>query len=175
VSTSTASAPSVRCPACSAYVRAGSEWCTLCYADLRPPPDPAPESPIEPPPDAAPIAAADVPADAGSVEDVEEVEPPVAGLAAPAAPEPRGKHAKHAKPAAEAPAFGEPTQVVDGTQIEAIAEQMLAQLAGQRDNPLGKLSGIVDTKAKQVALMVGGGIAAGCLLFLLMALLGSFV
>jgi hypothetical protein len=25
-----------RCPRCSALVRAGSPWCTLCYADLRP-------------------------------------------------------------------------------------------------------------------------------------------
>jgi hypothetical protein len=28
----------VRCPSCSALVRAGSPWCTLCYADLRPQP-----------------------------------------------------------------------------------------------------------------------------------------
>jgi hypothetical protein len=30
--------PDVRCPKCSALVRAGSPWCTLCYADLRPQP-----------------------------------------------------------------------------------------------------------------------------------------
>jgi hypothetical protein len=28
----------VRCPKCSALVREGSPWCTLCYADLRPQP-----------------------------------------------------------------------------------------------------------------------------------------
>lgn len=27
-----------RCPLCSALVRPGSQWCTLCYADLRPAP-----------------------------------------------------------------------------------------------------------------------------------------
>jgi len=31
-----------RCPHCSALLRAGAEWCTLCYADLRPKPEPEP-------------------------------------------------------------------------------------------------------------------------------------
>lgn len=35
-----------RCPHCRAGVRPGAPWCTLCHADLRPPP-PAPEP--EPP------------------------------------------------------------------------------------------------------------------------------
>ena len=39
---STSAAPTVRCPACAATLRAGSDWCTLCYADLRPTPPPAP-------------------------------------------------------------------------------------------------------------------------------------
>lgn len=30
------------CPRCGAHVRAGAQWCTLCYTDLRPAPDPAP-------------------------------------------------------------------------------------------------------------------------------------
>lgn len=40
-----------RCPKCSAAVRLGDPWCTLCYADLRPP---APEPPPPPPPPAVP-------------------------------------------------------------------------------------------------------------------------
>src|SRR3954463_7136302 len=31
-----------RCPKCGAAVRYGDPWCTLCYADLRPPPPPEP-------------------------------------------------------------------------------------------------------------------------------------
>lgn len=31
-----------RCPACGASVALGAPWCTLCYADLRPKPEPAP-------------------------------------------------------------------------------------------------------------------------------------
>ncbi|MFN2626553.1 MAG: hypothetical protein ABR520_10785, partial [Mycobacteriales bacterium] len=30
--------PADRCPRCGAAVKTGAEWCTLCYADLRPPP-----------------------------------------------------------------------------------------------------------------------------------------
>jgi hypothetical protein len=40
-----------RCPKCGAAVRPDDPWCTLCYADLRPPapePDPGPESSPEP-------------------------------------------------------------------------------------------------------------------------------
>jgi hypothetical protein len=41
-----------RCPKCGAAVRIGDPWCTLCYADLRPPaPDPVPEPAL--PPEAA--------------------------------------------------------------------------------------------------------------------------
>jgi hypothetical protein len=162
---STSTAPSVRCPSCAAYVRAGGEWCTLCYADLRPRPDPTPAVSDEP----APEAVADAPAE------VENAAAPAAGVPELTAPKPRGKHAKHTKQGAEAPVFGQPTQVVADAEIDAIADRMLAELATQRDNPLGPLSGWVDTKGKQVAVMVGGGVAAMCVLFLLMALAGTFV
>ncbi|MDT7538999.1 MAG: hypothetical protein QOI82_2584 [Actinomycetota bacterium] len=36
-----------RCPKCGAAVRFGDPWCTLCFADLRPPaPAPRPEPPL---------------------------------------------------------------------------------------------------------------------------------
>ena len=155
---STSTAPSVRCPACTAYVRAGSEWCTLCYADLRPKPDPAPPVSQEPSSEA--------------LAEVEHVGAAMADLPAPAAPTPRGKHAKRA--AAES-VFGQPTAVVDDAEVGAIADRMLAELASQRENPLGPLSTAVDTKAKQVALMVGGAFAGMFLLFVLMALLGTLL
>jgi hypothetical protein len=31
-----------RCPQCGALLRSGAQWCTLCYADLRPKPEPEP-------------------------------------------------------------------------------------------------------------------------------------
>jgi RNA polymerase subunit RPABC4/transcription elongation factor Spt4 len=31
-----------RCPHCSALLRSGAQWCALCYADLRPKPEPGP-------------------------------------------------------------------------------------------------------------------------------------
>lgn len=42
-----------RCPTCAAAVRPGAGWCTLCYADLRPP---APPPPAPPQPAAVPMA-----------------------------------------------------------------------------------------------------------------------
>lgn len=45
-----ASAPDARCPRCSAALRPGAPWCTLCYADLRPPPEPVQQlEPVHPP------------------------------------------------------------------------------------------------------------------------------
>lgn len=40
-----------RCPKCGATVRFGDPWCTLCYADLRPPAPPpaAPAPEVDPP------------------------------------------------------------------------------------------------------------------------------
>ena len=46
--------PDGRCPSCGASVRAGADWCTLCYADLRPAPPPPPP----PPPAPEPVAVA---------------------------------------------------------------------------------------------------------------------
>jgi len=48
-STGQPSGDSARCPQCAALVRPGSQWCTLCYADLRP-------RPIEPVVPVAPVA-----------------------------------------------------------------------------------------------------------------------
>jgi hypothetical protein len=169
---STSTAPSVRCPACTAYVRAGSEWCTLCYADLRP----KPVSPPEPPPTTAPAVRTDDAAEVGSAEHVEslqDVASRVSDVPAPATSKPRGKHAKQA---ADAAVFGQPTQVVTVSEIEALADQMLAELAASEGtNPLGGLSAATDSKGKRVALMIGGGVAAMCVLFALMFLAGSFV
>jgi hypothetical protein len=35
---------SARCPSCAAAVPVGAPWCTLCFADLRPQPEPVPVS-----------------------------------------------------------------------------------------------------------------------------------
>lgn len=143
----------LRCPQCSAHVRAGSDWCTLCYADLRPAPAPQPVA-------AAPVAAAEpepvperVPAgvDAPGVED-----------AAPVAPR-RGKHAKHAARPSTA-------------ETEALAAQLLAQLAVEESGtPLGRYSSLMDTTGKKVALMVGGAVVVTLLVFAFMALVGAFL
>jgi len=37
-----------RCPKCGALLRSGAQWCTLCYADLRPKPEPVAVSTREP-------------------------------------------------------------------------------------------------------------------------------
>jgi hypothetical protein len=38
----------VRCPHCAALLRAGSPWCTLCFTDLRPAPEPVAVTTREP-------------------------------------------------------------------------------------------------------------------------------
>lgn len=88
-----------RCPRCAAFVRPGSQWCTLCYADLRPAPAIEPHS--------EPAAYAEPPARGDAVPNPPShaLDPLTAPLALldrePAAPDaPRA--GKHAAPADEA-------------------------------------------------------------------------
>jgi RNA polymerase subunit RPABC4/transcription elongation factor Spt4 len=52
-----------RCPHCGALLRAGAEWCTLCYADLRPKPEPEPVAVSAREPSYAAVAAPGAPAE----------------------------------------------------------------------------------------------------------------
>lgn len=148
---SISTSPAVRCPRCSAHVRAGSDWCTLCYSHLRTPPPASVEVPTE----------------------------PVADLSAapeqPAEPRPRGgKHARLAP--VEAAPEGATAGPTPDEQAEALAAQMLAELAvSEAKSPLGPLAATFDTPGKRVALMIGGGVTAICLLLLLMAVAGALL
>ena len=151
---STSTAPTLRCPSCAATLRAGSDWCTLCYADLRHATTPTPaEEPAEVPP--APAASSDSPAN-------------VAGSADPAPRQSRGKHARRT------PANDETSSTAD--EVEALANQMLAQLAASESkNPLGSVAGAVDSTGKRAVLMVGGAFVAMLLIFIVMAIAGALL
>lgn len=142
---STSTASSVRCPRCSAHLRAGSDWCSLCYADLRPAPAQPPPAPEAPPGEVV----------AAGAEAWEETA------------RPGGKHARRA-PASDQKA------ATSADDVEILARQLLAELAAtEQKDPLGPLAGLVDSTPKKVALMVGGAVAAMCVLFILMAVLGA--
>ena len=153
---STSTSPNaVRCPRCSAHVRTGSDWCTLCYADLRPAP---------------PVGAtAGTPEPVAVSALVEQVDPPVAEIvevvdAVPVAPVGRGKHAKRTSSAA----VGAPPEV------EALADQMLAELAATRsDDRLSSMVSALDEPGKKIGFIIGGAIGATCLLFIVMTILGA--
>ncbi len=142
---STSTEPSVRCPRCAAAARPGSDWCTLCYADLR-------ARAAEPvgPAGVAPTAQAE----AGA-------EPP------PAAARGRGKHARATPPAEAAPAPTDVEQLADQLLAELAA--------GEAGNPFGRAAGLVDSTGKRVAVMIGGAVAAMTVLFLVLAALGALV
>ena len=154
---STSTSPNaVRCPRCSAHVRTGSDWCTLCYADLRPA---APVAAAVEAPEPEPLPASVDPLDLPMAEAAEAVD-----VAPPAAPVGRGKHAK------KAPTKGAGSP----SEVEALANQMLAQLAvSESKNPLGPLAPHVDTPGKRVGVMVGGVVVGICLLVIVMAILGA--
>ncbi len=67
-----------RCPHCRAAVRPGAPWCTLCHADLRPPP-PAPE------PEPAPLLVIPPTASYGATAP-DPLTAPAAGSSAPVSP-----------------------------------------------------------------------------------------
>lgn len=137
----------VRCPRCGAHVRAGAEWCTLCYTDLRPAPEPLPLP--EPEPAQAPASE------------------PVAA-AAPVAP--RGRHAR------QATAYDESDAPADADQEPAPGtDAMLAMLAAESGRPLDGLIDRFDSTGARVTAMVGGVVVVSGVLFALMYLAGSLL
>jgi hypothetical protein len=147
---SISTSPDVRCPRCSAHVRAGSDWCTLCYADLRP----AAAEPVAPVPTPVPPDPAEAAPEQGG-----PTEQPPAG---------RGKHAR------KGPAYddGDVTAAAVA-RANALADQLLAELAAtEGKNPLGPLAGFLDSTGKRVALILGATATVICLILLLMAGIG---
>ncbi len=157
-------------------MRAGSDWCTLCYTDLRPvpatpvaPEPPAPRSP-DSPSAASPAVAAEVPTSSGATTAPARALPTdlsaehYAGAGeVPAAATPRVRRGKHARTA--------PTP--DQAEADALAAQLLARLAVEESgSPLGALTSLTESSGKKVALMVGGAGAIIVVLIALMALLG---
>ncbi|MEO6713174.1 MAG: hypothetical protein ABIM89_07065 [Mycobacteriales bacterium] len=89
-----------RCPSCAAAVRPGSDWCTLCYADVRPPPPPVARAPYPRPSAPPPYHSAPAPADAlhapyehvlAAVYGGDAPAPPAAAFGPPAVTQPPAK------------------------------------------------------------------------------------
>jgi hypothetical protein len=145
-------------------LRAGTEWCSLCYADLRTPEEsamPAPAildaGPAQPLAQRAPVQP-------------DPVAPPAAASATVQPPPSGGKHAKHAKK----PEFGAVTAPTD--DVERLADQLLAELAAtEGGSPFGAASGLVDSTGKRIALVVGVGLGIMVLLILVMAVVGALL
>jgi hypothetical protein len=148
----------VRCPHCAAQVVAGSDWCTLCYADLRPAPEPEPEP-------GQVVEQSAEPAEAAAVAG--KADPPAAAA-------PTGGRGKHARvvPASEA----EAPAPLDPTEAEILADQLIAELAiTEGGNPLGSLTEALDSTAKRVGVMIGGTATIIAVLVLLMWGIGALV
>jgi len=115
------------------------------------------------------VAAAEAPEPAAKPALVEPVELPEAEIlqaiaVAPVAPAGRGKHAKRASTTA----VGAPPEV------EALADQMLAELAATRsDDRLSAMVSALDEPGKKIGVIIGGAIGATCVLFIVMTILGA--
>jgi hypothetical protein len=154
---SISTSPALRCPRCSAQVFAGSDWCTLCYADLRPAP-PAPPEPAAPPVDRAPA-----PAPVGAAVNGETPDQP-------------GRRGKHARPAPAGAVGGAGSTSGASAEAAALADRLLAELAASgADNPLGVLTTVLDTRAKRMAAGASAAGAVTCVLILLMWAVGALL
>lgn len=143
-------------------LRAGTEWCSLCYADLRPREEPALRSPAD--------------LDVATVEPIDQAEvaePDSVAVAASVGVRPTPSGGKHARRPTST-ALGAVTAPTD--EVERLAVQLLAELAAtEGGSPLGVASGLVDSPGKRVALVVGAGLAILLLLIVVMAVAGAFL
>jgi hypothetical protein len=159
----------LRCPQCSAQTSPGADWCTLCFADLRPPPPvvAAPEPPpaVEPPAVEPPT----VELDSGHEGTVE-----LPGVSAGPG---NGKHARAAKTYDESlsPSGGVPHDAATVAEIEARADEMLAMLVAERTNPLGPVAERLATTHSRIAAGLIGLVIVSLCGWLVMTVLGHFV
>lgn len=85
----------------------------------------------------------------------------------------RGKHSRPSGRAAADATASATAVAAPGTSIDhGEIDRMLAQLAAQSAQPLGRFTGRFDTPAGKIGLMVGGTVAAGVLILILMAVVG---
>ena len=151
---STSLSQTVRCPQCSAQVRTGTDWCTLCFANLRPAPAVS-AAPVTPQPE--PVAES-----ATGCADEPARESVFGELAA--APLRRGKHSRSQTSDTAAIAVN----------VDALAEQMLAELAASYSgNVLGPAAFLVNTRAKRAGVTIGGALLASMLILLVATVLGK--
>ena len=130
-----------RCPSCAAAIPSSAAWCSLCHADLRPPPEPVPVDLADPaeqlasPDTQPPIEAAGGGRHAGGITAAEQERPRL----------PSGRHAagsgRRPTPRAAGPdrvpsqvAVLEGLDLTEGgratpEQVEALAAQMLSRLS----------------------------------------------
>jgi hypothetical protein len=157
-----------RCPRCAALVRPGSQWCTLCYADLRPAPTPAteptPQSTAAPQPTTA-AASSDMfdPLTAPLALLERGAEEP-ASLQAPSDPMPNGAGWPCATCGATVP-LDEPTCTSCGA---GFLEGTLPV-----DPVLGRLSKGAASNQAKVLIMVGGSVGLLVLILGAMYVLGA--
>lgn len=153
--------PDLRCPQCSAHISPDAGWCTLCYADLRVPPEP-------------PEPSADETAPGGDARSELAADPdPAAGLDEHGL----GRHSRsatsyHDLAAREAPT---PEDQAAAADIEARAEQMLAILAAENGRPLGPWADRLDSTTSRIVVGLIGLVVLSAAGLLVMTVLGHFV
>jgi hypothetical protein len=147
------------CPQCAASIRPDADWCTLCYADLRPaPPEPDPAPEPDPVPELDPVVDA-VP------ELMVDAEPLDESALGDDVPVRVGKHARRLPSVEEEPVS------LDDVDVDA----MLAQLAIESDSGLGPLAGRLQSKGSKALAVTAGVTIVGVLLFVVMAILGALL
>jgi hypothetical protein len=150
----------LRCPRCSAYISSKVDWCTLCYADLRPAPEPPPAPVVET------AALADPVVELAST----------GGSDAADSDEGRGKHARSTPSYTDAVArAGVPLNEAEQAEFEARADEMLAMLKAESRHPLGPWASRLDST--QARVLAGAAVLIGLLTFslLAMSIIGHFI
>ena len=156
----------LRCPQCSAHTSPGADWCTLCFADLRPKAfqeESAAPSAVEALPEAEPA-----------------VEPATRG---------NGKHARAVTTYDDAVSPLDPATTYDDAAVTAVssrdpvetakinarADEMLAMLKADIGNPLGPMADRLATTHSRIGAGFIGLVGVTLLGWLVMTVLGHLL
>jgi hypothetical protein len=154
----------LRCPQCSAHVSPGADWCTLCYTDLREPPEP-------PVVEATPEAELTVEPALVQERAGEQVGEQAGEQAGEQPAVVQGKHTRSAK------AYGDaaPIDAAELTALEARADEMLAMLAAESNHPMGPLADRLESTSARVVAGLIGLVVLSTAGLLVMTVLGHFL
>lgn len=158
-------ASNLNCGNCGARVSPGLQWCTLCHADLRPPPTPEELAALPPPPLPRPSSPPSLPPGGGPAIPP----PPHAGGNIPPVPQPGAP----AEPPVAPPPFDGGDLAASGSAASQDVEQWGVLLAAAESQQKSRMAKALASRGTRITVALLGALGVMLVLTLIGTMLGA--